>query len=57
MDATKVSVLTLYDVSEVFDSVSHSILLNKCAKLNTDHFWCKSYMHKTSQSVRLNNTV
>ncbi len=32
MDSKKISILTLCDLSKAFDSVSHRILLNKCAK-------------------------
>ncbi len=57
MDAKKVSLLTLCDLSKAFDSVSPEILLNKCAKLHIDKFWFKSYMSERSQSVRINNTL
>ena len=57
MNAKKVSTLTLCDLSKAFDSVSHEVLLDKCAKLNIDNFWFKSYMHKRSQSIRLNNIL
>ena len=40
-----------------FDSVSHTIILNKCIELNIDNFWFKNYMQSRSQSVRLNNTL
>ena len=39
MDAKKVSILILCDLSKAFDSVSHEILLDKYAKLNIDNFW------------------
>ena len=38
MDSKRISLLTLCDLSKAFDSVSHSILLKKCAILNTDSF-------------------
>ncbi len=57
MDAKKVSLLTLCDLSKAFDSVSPEILLSKCAELHIDNFWFKSYMNERSQSVRLSNTL
>lgn len=57
MDAKKVSLLTLCDLSKAFDSVSPEILLSKCVELHIDNFWFKSYMSERSQSVRLSNTL
>ncbi len=53
MDDRKISLLTLCDLSKAFDSVSHSILLRKCAKLNIDSYWFKSYLANRTQSVKL----
>ena len=36
MDNKMISLLTLCDLSKAFESVSHSILLKKCASLNID---------------------
>ncbi len=57
MDAKKVSILTLCDLSKAFDSVSSEILLSKCAELHIDNFWFKSYLSERSQSVRLSNIL
>ncbi len=38
MDQKNVSLLTLCDLSKAFNSVSHTILLMKCKKLNIDNF-------------------
>lgn len=57
MDRKMISLLTLCDLSKAFDSVSHSILLKKCALLKIDSFWLTSYLEKRTQSVKLDNTV
>ena len=57
MDNKKISLLTLCDLSKAFDSVSHSILLKKCAKLSIDCFWFNSYMSNRTQSVKLQDTT
>ncbi len=57
MDNKNISLLTLCDLSKAFDSVSHSILLSKCANLNTDSFGFKDYVSKRTQSARLNNNI
>ncbi len=57
MDSKIISLLSLCDLSKAFDSVNHSILLNKCAKLNVDSFWLESYLGNRTQSVKLNNTI
>ncbi len=57
MNNKSISLLTPCDLSKAFDSVSHSILLNKCANLNIDSFWFKDYVSNIIQSVRLNNTL
>ncbi len=56
-DSKIISVLTLCDLSKAFDSVSHSILLKKCAIFNIDSFWLNSYMKNKTQSVKLNKTL
>ncbi len=57
MDDRKISLLTLCDLSKAFDSVSHSILLKKCAKLNIDSYWFKSYLENRTQSVKLKTVI
>ncbi len=49
MDSKKISILTLCDLSKAFDSVSHRILLNKCAQLNIDSFWFENYLSDRTQ--------
>ena len=53
IDEKKISLLTLCDLSKAFDSVSHNILLSKCAKLKIDPFWFENYLTNRSQSVRI----
>ncbi|RUM30450.1 MAG: hypothetical protein DSY42_04590 [Aquifex sp.] len=57
MDNKMISLLTLCDLSKAFDSVSHSILLKKCAILNIDAFWLNSYLKNRTQSVKLDKTL
>ncbi len=57
MDAKKITMLTLCDLSKAFDSVSHEILLRKCSKLKITFFWFKNCIENRVQSVRLNNTI
>ncbi len=57
IDSKKISILTLCDLSKAFDSVSHNILLRKCAKLNVDSFWFSSYTENRTQSVRMNKII
>ncbi len=56
-DNKSVSLLTLCDLSKAFHSVSHSILLSKCANLDIDSFWFKDCVVIRTQSIRLNNTI
>ncbi len=57
MDMKSISLLTLCDLSKTFDSVSHSILLKKCAALDIDSFWLNSFLKNRTQSVNLNETL
>ena len=57
MDNKKISLLTLCDLSKAYDSVSHSILLIKCAKLNIDPHWFNSYLENKTQSVKLKTKI
>ena len=54
MDAQKISLLLLLDLSKAFDSVCHDILLSKCKQLHIDEFWFKDYLNDRVQSVRIN---
>ncbi len=57
MDNQIFSLLSFSDLPKSFDSVNHSILLNKCAKLDVYSFWLNSYLVNRTQSVQLNNTI
>ncbi len=57
MDKKMISLLTLCDLSEAFNSVSHSILLKKCAPLDIDSFWLDIYLKNRTQSVKLNDII
>ncbi len=57
MDNQIIPLLSFSDLSKSFDSVNHSILLNKCAKLDVYSFWLNSYLLNRTQSVQLNNTI
>ena len=56
MDQRKISLLTICELSKAFDSVNHTILMNKCHILKIDSFWFESYLNNRNQSVRLGNT-
>ncbi len=55
MDHKKMFLLTLYDLSKAFDSVSHDILISKCDKVKINSFWINSYVSNRTQSARLND--
>ncbi len=57
MENREICLLTLCDLSKAFDSVSHNILLKKCAKLGIDSFWFKNYLCNRIQSVRMGNDM
>ncbi len=57
MDSKNISILTLCDLSKAFDSVSHRILLNKCAQLNTYSFWFERYLSDRTQSCRFSQKL
>ncbi len=57
MDQKIISLLTLCDLSKAFDSVSHTILLMKCKKLNIDNFWFDNYLNNRTMSVRLKDVT
>ncbi len=54
MNRKKISLLTLCDLSKAFDSVSHDIIINKCAKVKIES-WINNYISNRTQSVRLND--
>ena len=47
----------LCDLSKAFDSVSHTLLLEKLTDLNIDQFWFKDYLSNRTQSVRIGKTL
>ncbi len=57
MDSKKVSLLTLCDLAKPFDSVNHSMLLEKLENNVIDKFWFDDYPKGRSQSGDLNNTL
>ncbi len=57
MDRKCISLLTLCDLSKAFDSVSHTVFINKCAKLNLDSYWFRDYINNRTQSVRLDSFI
>ena len=54
MDNKRLSALTLLDLSKAFDSISHSILLQKLSLVADDKTtkWFESYMTDRTQVVR-----
>lgn len=57
IDNSKISLLTLCDLSKAFDSVSHEVLIKKMIDLGIDDFWFKNYLTSRTQSVRINNSI
>ncbi len=52
-DTKHLSLITLCDLSKVFDSLSHKMLIEKVINLKIDSFWFNSYLHQRTQSVRI----
>ena len=57
MDNKKISLLLLLDLSKAFDSVHHTILLEKCKLLHIDTAWFSSYLENRFQSVKLEDVI
>lgn len=48
------------DLSKAFDSINHSLLIKKLAKLglgNTSLEWCRSYLHERTQKTKFKNFI
>ena len=56
IESKKISLLLLLDLSKAFDSVHHSILMTKLAKVKVDSFWVDSYLSDRKQSVKIGST-
>ena len=60
MDKKHVTTLILLDMSEAFDSISHTILLHKLKCVGASPLaiqWFESYLSGRSQYVRIGSTV
>ena len=59
MDNKRLSALTLLDLSKAFDSISHSILLQKLSLVAADKTtkWFESYLTDRSQVVRISTST
>ena len=57
IDNNEISLLCLCDLSKAFNSVSHSILLDKLNSHYIDSFWFKDYLKNRTQSVKVNKSV
>ena len=57
IDKHEVSLLALCDLSKAFDSVSHTLLLQKMDVLQIDDFWFKNYLSNRTQAVKINAIV
>ena len=60
IDAKKVTGMVLIDLSKVFDSLSHSVLLNELWSLGTSASvlsWFESYLSDRQQTTRVGHLV
>ena len=57
IDKFEVSLLALCDLSKAFDSVSHSLLLQKMDALQVDDFWFSNYLSNRTQAVKINSAI
>ena len=59
MDNKRLSALILLDLSKAFDSISHSILLQKLSLVAADKAtkWFKSYLSDRTQTVRIGTSI
>ena len=60
MDNKKISALVLIDLSKAFDSISHSILLNKLSYIGASQDtvkWFRSYLTGRAQIVRIRSSL
>ena len=57
VDKHEVSLLALCDLSKAFDSVSHTLLLQKMDALQIDDFWFTNYLTNRTQAVKINSNI
>ena len=57
IDSKKISLITLCDLSKAFDSVSHTILLEKMLNIGIDRFWFENYLKDRTQAVKVKGHV
>ena len=57
IDKHEVSLLALCDLSKAFDSVSHTLLLQKMDALQIDDFWFTNYLSNRTQAVKINSNI
>ena len=57
IDKSKISLLALCDLSKAFDSVSHTLLLQKMDALQIDDFWFTNYLSNRTQAVKINSNI
>ena len=57
MDKNKISLLSLLDLSKVFDSVNPELLLEKMQAVYIDRFWFDDYLSNRTQSVKIDNHI
>ena len=60
MERGEIAGTVFIDLSKVFDSVNHKIILDKLEKSNMSTSvinWCKSYLYERSQSVTVGGNI
>ena len=55
IENNEISFLCLCDLSKAFDSVSHSMLIEKLNANYIDSFWFEDYLKNSKQSVKINS--
>ena len=57
IDNNLITLVILCDLSKAFDSVCHTILLQKLNHVNVDEFWFDDYLANRVQSVKIGNHI